>query len=250
MTYNGECKYDQVMKVLLIGDPGVGKTQIVNKFTRDQFDDDVKPTVGVEYVTKVIHVKGKVVCLHIWDLAGREMFRSITNAYYHGAVGALIVYDITKVRTFENVSNWFENLARTMSEYVDSPVTMMVGNKVDLRHQRSVPIETAMRVAKQRNSSFVETSALTGCDVEKAFQRLAERIMDKLEEAELRHKVTVGGGLEVGSQSLSAQPYKEMTVDTVVQKQPKPNKFKFSSVVEKCSENAQVCCKNLFNCFE
>uniref|UniRef100_H2ZLX3 GTP-binding protein n=1 Tax=Ciona savignyi TaxID=51511 RepID=H2ZLX3_CIOSA len=164
-------KHDQVMKILVIGDTGVGKTQFVNKFARDQFEHDVKPTVGVEYVTKTIVVKGHVVCLHIWDLAGRDMFRSITNAYYSGAVGALIVYDITKIRTFDNTTYWFENLASRMSEYIDCPVTMLVGNKVDLRHQRSVPSEAAIRVAKQRGASFVETSALTGSDVTKALHR-------------------------------------------------------------------------------
>merc|ERR1712070_470664 len=102
-------EHDYLFKVVLIGDSGVGKSNLLTRFTRDEFKQDSKSTIGVEFATKTITVDKKVIKAQIWDTAGQERYRAITSAYYRGAVGALLVYDITKASTFESVKTlWLE----------------------------------------------------------------------------------------------------------------------------------------------
>lgn len=115
----------------------------------------------------LIQVEGKTVKAQIWDTAGQERYRAITSAYYRGAVGALLVYDITKRQTFDNVHRWI----RELRDHADSNIViMMAGNKADLNHLRSVPAKDAQILAEKEGLSFVETSALESLNVEKAFQ--------------------------------------------------------------------------------
>merc|ERR1712146_617096 len=103
-------EYDFLSKVVLIGDSGVGKSNLLSRFTRNEFNLESKSTIGVEFATRSIQVEGKTVKAQIWDTAGQERYRAITSAYYRGAVGALLVYDITKQATFDNVSRWLKEL--------------------------------------------------------------------------------------------------------------------------------------------
>ena len=98
--------YDYLFKVVLIGDSGVGKSNLLSRFTQNQFNIESKSTIGVEFATKTIVTEGKTIKAQIWDTAGQERYRAITSAYYRGAVGALVVYDITKDISFENVEKW------------------------------------------------------------------------------------------------------------------------------------------------
>ena len=131
-------EYDYLFKVVLIGDSGVGKSNLLSRFTRNEFNLESKSTIGVEFATKSINVDGKVVKAQIWDTAGQERYRAITSAYYRGAVGALLVYDISKHITFENVERWLKELRDHAEPNI---VVMLVGNKSDLRHRRTVPTE-------------------------------------------------------------------------------------------------------------
>eukprot|EP01036_Dinobryon_divergens_P032180 gene32180-41720_t len=103
-------EYDYLFKVVLIGDSGVGKSNLLSRFTRNEFNLESKSTIGVEFATKSIQVDSKIVKAQIWDTAGQERYRAITSAYYRGAVGALLVYDISKRSTFENVERWLKEL--------------------------------------------------------------------------------------------------------------------------------------------
>ena len=124
--------------VVLIGDSGVGKSNLLSRFTRNEFNLDSKSTIGVEFATRSIQIDGKTIKAQIWDTAGQERYRAITSAYYRGAVGALLVYDIGKSSSFENVSRWLKELR----DHADSNIViMLVGNKTDKRHLRAVSTE-------------------------------------------------------------------------------------------------------------
>lgn len=164
-----ESNYDYLFKVVLIGDSGTGKSNLLSRFTRNEFSLESRSTIGVEFATRSINVDGKTVKAQIWDTAGQERYRAITSAYYRGAVGALLVYDIAKHSTYVNVSRWLKELR----DHADSNiVVMLVGNKSDLRHLRAVPTEEAKAFAAENNLSFIETSALDASNVEQAFQNI------------------------------------------------------------------------------
>merc|ERR1711939_267124 len=166
-------EYDYLFKVVLIGDSGVGKSNLLSRFTRNEFNLDSKSTIGVEFATRSIQVDNKTIKAQIWDTAGQERYRAITSAYYRGAVGALLVYDISKHQTYENVTRWLKELR----DHADSNIViMLVGNKSDLRHLRAVPIEEAKQFASENNLSFIETSALDASNVELAFQNILTEI--------------------------------------------------------------------------
>ncbi|PGH17717.1 hypothetical protein AJ80_04725 [Polytolypa hystricis UAMH7299] len=159
--------------VVLIGDSGVGKSNLLSRFTRNEFNLDSKSTIGVEFATRSIQVDSKTIKAQIWDTAGQERYRAITSAYYRGAVGALLVYDISKHQTYDNVTRWLKELR----DHADSNIViMLVGNKSDLRHLRAVPTEEAKQFASDNNLSFIETSALDASNVELAFQNILTEI--------------------------------------------------------------------------
>lgn len=168
-----EEEYDFLFKVVLIGDSGVGKSNLLSRFTRNEFSLESKSTIGVEFATRSIQVDGKTVKAQIWDTAGQERYRAITSAYYRGAVGALLVYDIAKHLTYENIERWL----RELRDYADQNIVLaLVGNKSDLRHLRAVPTEEARAFAQQHDLSFIETSALDSTNVDAAFHNILTEI--------------------------------------------------------------------------
>ncbi|XP_019960526.1 RAB11a, member RAS oncogene family, like [Paralichthys olivaceus] len=170
---NREDEYDYLFKVVLIGDSGVGKSNLLSRFTRNEFSLESKSTIGVEFATRSIQVEGKTIKAQIWDTAGQERYRAITSAYYRGAVGALLVYDIAKHLTYENAERWLKEL----QDHADSNIViMLVGNKSDLRHLRAVPTDEAKAFAEKHGLSFLETSALDSSNVELAFQTILTAI--------------------------------------------------------------------------
>ncbi|EXC19369.1 Ras-related protein Rab2BV [Morus notabilis] len=169
MAYKVDHEYDYLFKIVLIGDSGVGKSNILSRFTRNEFCLESKSTIGVEFATRTLQIEGKTVKAQIWDTAGQERYRAITSAYYRGAVGALLVYDITKRQTFDNVQRWL----RELRDHADSNIVIMVaGNKADLKHLRAVTPEDAAALAEKEGLSFIETSALEAVNVENAFQSI------------------------------------------------------------------------------
>ncbi|KAM7470314.1 hypothetical protein LguiA_008497 [Lonicera macranthoides] len=166
-------EYDYLFKVVLIGDSGVGKSNLLSRFTRNEFCLESKSTIGVEFATRTLQVEGRTIKAQIWDTAGQERYRAITSAYYRGALGALLVYDTTKPTTFENVSRWLKELR----DHADSNIViMLIGNKTDLKHLRAVATEDAQSFAEREGLSFVETSALEATNVENAFHTILAEI--------------------------------------------------------------------------
>jgi small GTP-binding protein len=168
-----EEEHDYLFKVVLIGDSGVGKSNLLSRFTRNEFNIESKSTIGVEFATKNITVDGKVTKAQIWDTAGQERYRAITSAYYRGAVGALLVYDISKHSTFENVERWLKELRDHAEPNI---IVMLVGNKSDLRHKRAVPTSEAVAFASEHGLAFIETSALDSTGVDEAFKQILSEI--------------------------------------------------------------------------
>ncbi|KDE05872.1 Ras-like protein Rab-11B [Microbotryum lychnidis-dioicae p1A1 Lamole] len=165
----GDSSYDYLFKVVLIGDSGVGKSNLLSRFTRNEFNLESKSTIGVEFATRSISVDGKTIKAQIWDTAGQERYRAITSAYYRGAVGALLVYDIAKHATYVNVTRWLKELR----DHADAQISiMLVGNKSDLRHLRAVPSEEAKAFSQENGLTFIETSALDASNVETAFEQI------------------------------------------------------------------------------
>jgi len=161
--------YDFLCKIVLIGDSGVGKSNLLSRFTKNEFNLDSKSTIGVEFATRSIQVDNKTVKAQIWDTAGQERYRAITAAYYRGAVGALIVYDISKHGSYANVARWLKELR----DHADSNIViMLVGNKSDLKHLRAVPTAEGESFSAENGLSFIETSALDASNVDSAFQNI------------------------------------------------------------------------------
>jgi len=173
MSIRKEDEYDFLFKVVLIGDSGVGKSNLLSRFTRNEFTIESKSTIGVEFATRTIMVDGKIIKAQIWDTAGQEKYRAITSAYYRGAVGALLVYDITRNSTFDHLERWLNELLDHADKNI---VVMLVGNKSDLRHLRAVTTDQAKEFAEKRNLSFIETSALESTNVELAFTNILTQI--------------------------------------------------------------------------
>ncbi|XP_009416427.1 ras-related protein Rab11D isoform X3 [Musa acuminata AAA Group] len=172
-AYRAEDDYDYLFKLVLIGDSGVGKSNLLSRFTKNEFNLESKSTIGVEFATRSISVDGKVLKAQIWDTAGQERYRAITSAYYRGAVGALLVYDVTRRATFENVSRWL----RELRDHTDpNIVVMLIGNKSDLRHLVAVPTEDGKAYAERESLYFMETSALDATNVENAFAEVLTQI--------------------------------------------------------------------------
>jgi Ras-related protein Rab-11A len=142
---SGEDDYDMIFKVVLIGDSGVGKSNILLRYLKNEFNFECKATVGVEFGSQKFEVEGYKVKAQIWDTAGQERYKSITNAYYKGAKGALLVYDISRRETFDSVDRWIPDLKSNGDENV---TIILVGNKCDLEEKRQVSKEDAEIKAK------------------------------------------------------------------------------------------------------
>ena len=167
---------EMVFKVVLVGDVSVGKTNIVSRYIRNEFHEDSKSTVGVEFLSKQFQVEGHSIKAQIWDTAGSEKFRSITNQYYKGAKGALVVYDITNQSSFESVDKWMSEVSAS----ADKNITfIIIGNKCDLNDNRKVTTEQGEDKAMINEAAFMETSALSGENIEKAFELMINEIYKK-----------------------------------------------------------------------
>ena len=169
-------EYDLMIKVILIGDSGVGKTNIMSKFLKNQFMENSKATVGVEFGSKLFIHENHKIKAQIWDTAGQEKYKAITGAYYKGSKGALVIYDITRKETFDNIEKWVNDL-KTAG---DPKITIIIiGNKSDLADKRQITKEEGEEKAKSFGCAFLETSAFNGENIDKAFDIMVKEIYEK-----------------------------------------------------------------------
>jgi Ras-related protein Rab-11A len=163
-----------MVKLVLVGESGVGKTNLLSQFVRQNFSANAKTTIGVECATKSFEVNGQIVKAQLWDTAGQERFRAIVSTYYHGAHGVLVLYDITNSSSFGQIQRWLSEVERFGEKDV---VKMLIGNKADLVELRSVSIEDGQKVAEKEHLLFMETSAKTAANVHEAFSQLVTEII-------------------------------------------------------------------------
>ncbi|KAM7523767.1 hypothetical protein LguiA_013669 [Lonicera macranthoides] len=184
-------KIDYVFKVVLIGDSAVGKSQMLARFARNDFSLDSKATIGVEFQTRTLLIEHKSVKAQIWDTAGQERYRAVTSAYYRGAVGAMLVYDITKRQSFDHIPRWLEELRGHADKNI---VIILIGNKSDLEDQRAVGTEDAKEFAEKEGLFFLETSALEATNVEEAFLTVLTEIFNIMNRKNLVASENEGNG--------------------------------------------------------
>ncbi|XP_053133506.1 ras-related protein Rab-13 isoform X4 [Hemicordylus capensis] len=168
--------YDHLFKLLLIGDSGVGKTCLIIRFAEDNFSGTYISTIGIDFKIRTVEIEGKRIKLQVWDTAGQERFKTITTAYYRGAMGIILVYDITDEKSFENIQNWMKSIKENASAGVER---LLLGNKCDMESKRKVPRDRAEKLSKEYGIRFFETSAKSSVNVAEAFSTLARDILLK-----------------------------------------------------------------------
>ena len=170
-------KYDMKFKVILVGDSGVGKTNITKSYITKSFDETSKNTIGLEIAFKHVEKEEHKIQIEIWDTSGQERFKAITNQYYKGANGAFVVYDITSEQTFKNVDNWLEDV-RSNADNKNVPI-ILIGNKSDLAYIRNVQTDKGEDKARINQIPFLETSAHSLENIDKAFDQLIDEMYSK-----------------------------------------------------------------------
>lgn len=194
--------YDFLIKLLLIGDSGVGKSCLLLRFSDDSFTRTFITTIGIDFKIKTIELDGKRIKLQIWDTAGQERFRTITTAYYRGAMGILLVYDVTDEQSFQNIRNWIRTLEQHAADNVDK---ILIGNKCDVdSSEKVIETERGVRLASEYKINFFETSAKSNINVNEAFYSIATDIKKRLVDnpaqntQKPQNNVKIAGGTGLG----------------------------------------------------
>ncbi|KAG1829498.1 rab-type small GTP-binding protein [Suillus fuscotomentosus] len=182
--------YDFLIKLLLIGDSGVGKSCLLLRFCDDAWTPSFITTIGIDFKIRTIELDGKRIKLQIWDTAGQERFRTITTAYYRGAMGILLVYDVTDERSYNSIRTWHANIEQHASEGVNK---ILIGNKSDWTDKRAVPEIQGRALADELGMKFMETSAKANEGVEEAFFTLARDCKTRLIDSQADSAASVGG---------------------------------------------------------
>ncbi|KAJ6575083.1 ras-domain-containing protein [Mycena capillaripes] len=190
--------YDFLMKYIIIGEAGSGKSCLLHHFTHNSFKDHSQHTIGVEFSSRTVKLGEKRIKLQLWDTAGQERFRSVTRSYYRGAAGALLVYDITNRDSFTNLSRWLADARALASPHL---VAVLVGNKADKDDEREVEWAEASRWAAENDVHFLEASSLTGDNVEAPFLLAARSILLSIESGALDPE-KAGSGVSYGDRAL------------------------------------------------
>ncbi|XP_064633472.1 ras-related protein Rab-43-like [Lineus longissimus] len=195
-------QFDYLFKIVLIGDAGVGKTCVVQRFKTGNFLEKHGSTIGVDFTMKTLFLDGKRVKLQVWDTAGQERFRTITQSYYRSANGVIIAYDITKKDTFDNINRWVDDVMKYSGPNITQ---LMIGNKKDLEGLREVSVTQARELAKHYDMMEpVETSAKDNTNIDEAFIKMAKELKSKYGgDSDLQEDGHTGHGLPLNSRTLN-----------------------------------------------
>lgn len=174
MVIDDNSNYDEKIKIVMIGDSGVGKSCIFSRFGDNMFHSDFVPTIGVDFTIKIINIDGRKVKLHIWDTAGQERFTPIVSSYYRGAQGMILVYDITDRNSFKHIDKWLHEIERSGDPSVKK---ILVGNKTDVTGKREVTYVEGKKYADELGIPFLEVSAKMSTNVKEIFHTLIRSII-------------------------------------------------------------------------
>jgi len=165
-------------KTIIIGDPGVGKTSMILQFTDKAFRRSYIPTIGANITEKIVYLHDTTFQMILWDLAGQSKFQKIRSLYYNGAQCVIIVFDLTKPDSFENIKNWYSDVKSNFSNFKDIEI-VMCGNKCDLTDEIQISQEKAMSLANELNIGYLETSARIGKNIDKIFNDMINNMISK-----------------------------------------------------------------------
>ncbi|QOU18443.1 GTP-binding protein [Brettanomyces bruxellensis] len=194
MSANRAKAFDRTMKLLLVGDSGVGKSCLLLRFVDDKFNPSFITTIGIDFKIKTIDINGKRIKLQVWDTAGQERFRTITTAYYRGAMGIIIVYDVCDENSFESVKKWYQ----TVNQHAkDDAQLFLVGNKCDDEESRQVSTKQGELLAQELGIPFMEASAKSSVNVSEVFYKLAGLILEKTSDEEAASEQSQKGNVDV-----------------------------------------------------
>lgn len=180
-------QYDYLIKLLIIGDSGVGKSCLLVRFTDDTFTPNFITTIGIDFKIKTIEIEGKIYKLQIWDTAGQERFRTITTSYYRGAMGVIIIYDVTDEKSFNNIHYWIKNVDKHANINVDK---ILVGNKCDLVDKRMVDEDRGRELSERYGVKFYETSAKNCINIDEIFIEILNLVKTRLIDSKLSNNDT------------------------------------------------------------
>ncbi|KAM9956351.1 hypothetical protein ACTFIR_003064 [Dictyostelium discoideum] len=206
---NKSAAYDYLIKLLLIGDSGVGKSCLLLRFSEDSFTPSFITTIGIDFKIRTIELEGKRIKLQIWDTAGQERFRTITTAYYRGAMGILLVYDVTDEKSFGNIRNWIRNIEQHATDSVNK---MLIGNKCDMAEKKVVDSSRGKSLADEYGIKFLETSAKNSINVEEAFISLAKDIKKRMIDTPNEQPQVVQPGTNLGANNNKKKACKQRMI--------------------------------------
>ncbi|CAF2603317.1 unnamed protein product [Rotaria sp. Silwood2] len=184
-NYTPDIEYDYLFKILIIGDSGVGKTAILQRFARNHFSSEYFVTIGVDFQIRTVNVDTKRCKLQVWDTAGQDRFKCVVSSFYRGAHGVMICFDITDLKSFHNVDNWLVEVKRYC---VDQTPVYLVGTKSDLQSKRAVSYSTIKTYADAKNLVYIETSSKANENVENCFIDFARTLVTYTDQIEINHK--------------------------------------------------------------
>ncbi|XP_043261044.1 ras-related protein Rab-3 isoform X1 [Colletes gigas] len=196
--------YDYMFKLLIIGNSSVGKTSFLFRYADDSFSSAFVSTVGIDFKVKTVFRHDKRMKLQIWDTAGQERYRTITTAYYRGAMGFILMYDITNEESFNSVQDWITQINTYSS---GNAQVILVGNKCDMEDGRVISAEKGKELADQLGVQFFETSAKENLNIKTVFEQLVDIICDKMSESLDNDPTLIVGGVgQAKGQRLTDQP--------------------------------------------
>ena len=169
---------DYQFKIIIVGDPSVGKTSLVLKYTNNAFRRNYVPTLGVMVSDKVFKIDENIIQLTLWDIGGQQKFETMRQQFYRGSDAVFLVLDLTKPESFNNIPKWFSDVADQLKDRSGGLMGFIIGNKKDLTEQRQITTEMANQMANQFNLGFIETSALLGDNVDYAFSTIAKMLYE------------------------------------------------------------------------
>ena len=179
--------YDEKLKLMILGDSSVGKTSLLKKYCKNEFSHSYITTVGIDFQVKLLNINDKKIKIQIWDTAGEERYRVVAKNYFNTSDGFIIMYDITNRESFDDITNWIEQIRDSTPNYKKS---VLFGNKSDLNKLRNVQINEGKELAQKNDFKFFETSAKDGLNLNEGIESLVKDVLEDIDSIKLKRRNT------------------------------------------------------------